>query len=432
MKTPKAGADDFIASGHAETDVADLPGTAAIGEPTCARVADDFVFAWPGCDVQIDVTAVKEHRDGITAELAVSLGGVELHWGRLALASTSAKVALAKRLAQQHRALPWGTLVERVCRATARAVRAGEPFVTLTGAAGRPTRELLPRVLYAGEPTLIIGDGDTGKSLTAKAIAVAMQSGAALPFGLAPAQAVGVAYFDWETTLDTVDERVGLLSAGLGIAVPPILYQRMARPLQEAVRVLAAECARRGIGLVIIDSMMFACAGGDGAAFHEPITGFYAACRLFAPAAVLVLSHITGADARTHGPARPYGGAFAFNGPRLIWEAKRDRTVPDATAIAFTCIKANNLPRTPEPFGLRFVPGPGTITISPFDLVTAPAQVIAGASLSYHVRLALGRGVEDPEAIVEGLREIGKSATVDTIKRLLRLERQRTRQEEKP
>src|SRR4029450_8893533 len=122
---------------------------------------------------------------------------------------------------------------------------------------------------------------------------------------------------------------------------------------------------------------MCAVAGADGAAFHEPITAFYNALRLFAPAAVLVLNHVTNADARTGGPARPFGGAFAFNGPRLIWEANRDRDITDATAIAFTCTKANNLPRRPDPFGLRFQPGEGTITVLPFDLQEAAPQTTA-------------------------------------------------------
>jgi hypothetical protein len=179
------------------------------------------------------------------------------------------------------------------------------------------------------------------------------------------------------------------LAAGLGVAPPEILYKRMNRPLVDEAGALAAEFARRGIGAVVIDSKMFAVAGGDGAAFHEPITAFYNALRLFAPAASLVLNHITNADARVGGPARPFGGAFAFNGPRLIWEAKRDHDVTDATAIAFTCRKANNLPRRPEPFGLRFTPGLDRITIESFDLTKAAPQTVAGASLPYRVRLAL-------------------------------------------
>jgi hypothetical protein len=189
----------------------------------------------------------------------------------------------------------------------------------------------------------------------------------------------------------------------------------MTRPLVDEVSALAPEFARRRIGAVVIDSKMFAVAGGDGAAFHEPITAFYNALRLFAPAASFVLNHITNADARAGGAARPFGGAFAFNGPRLIWEAKRDKDVTDATAIAFTCIKANNLPRRPDPFGLRFQPGEGIITIHPFDLTTAAPQIVAGASITFRIRLALARGLNNPEAIAQ---ELGKD--VQTIKRLLR------------
>ena len=121
----------------------------------------------------------------------------------------------------------------------------------------------------------------------------------------------------------------------------------MTRPLVDEAGALAAEFARRGVGLVVIDSKMFAVAGGDGAAFHEPITAFYGALRLFAPAASWSSTTSPTPTPRSGGPARPFGGAFAFNGPRLIWEAKRDPDVTDATAIAFTCRKANNLARGP-------------------------------------------------------------------------------------
>src|SRR5262249_58272994 len=99
-----------------------------------------------------------------------------------------------------------------------------------------------------------------------------------------------------------------------------------------------------------------------------PITAFYNALRLFAPAASLVLNHITNDAAKSGGPARPFGGAFAFNGPRLIWEAKRDPNIDDATAIAFTCRKSNNLARPPQPFCLRFQETSGRTTVAPFDL----------------------------------------------------------------
>src|SRR5262249_24890917 len=232
---------------------------------------------------------------------------------------------------------------------------------------------------------------------------VSVHAGVGLPGGFRPERAMPAAYLDWETSRDTMDARLGAIASGLGIEPPPIPYQRMRRPLIDVATTLAAEFARHRIGLVVIDSKMFAVGSGDGLAFHEPITTFYNALALFSPAAVLVLNHVTNADAKNGTPARPFGGAFAFNGPRLIWEAKRDRDVTDARAIASTCIKANNLPHKPDPFGLRFVPGDEATTVYPFDLTHATPSVVAGASLTYRILLSLARGLSDPDVIAKAL-----------------------------
>lgn len=368
----------------------DAPGAGALAEPELHREGLDLALVWPD-GARFLLSAIRDGREGVRGELAVTQDSRRLSWGAFALSSTQAREALRKKLEAVAPGPPWGEYLEETAFRLTHAAREGEPIVTLTGAVTSPTRELLPRLLYEGEPTLLYADGDTGKSLVALTVAAAVQSGAALPFGLKPARAVPTAFLDWETSRDTIEARLALVSAGLGIDPPGILYKRMTRPLADEAAALGADFVRRGVGLIVIDSMMFAVAGGDGAAFHEPITGFYNALRLFAPAASLVLSHVTGADARGGGPARPFGGAFAFNGPRLIWEAKRDPDITDATAIAFTCRKANNLPRKPEPFGLRFVPGDGTITVYPLDLTETSPTVVAGASLPYRVRLALAQ-----------------------------------------
>jgi hypothetical protein len=357
--------------------------------PAFVHHGTEFSLTWPWPPVVMTLTGVRESRGAIHAELTVLHEGHDLHFGRLDLVSTSARETVVKKLAASIDTVPWRGMLEDACRLTARASRRGEPMVTLTGKVASPTRELLPRLLYEGEPTLVYGDGDTGKSLFALTIAAAMQSGTALPFGLKPARAVTAAYLDWETGQDSIEARLAVIANGLGIDPPPILYKRMTRPLVDEAPVLAADFARRDVGAVMIDSKIFAVAGGDGAAFHEPITAFYGALRLFGKAAALVLNHVTNDTAKNGGPSRPFGGAFAYNAPRLIWEAKRDKDVTDATAIAFTCTKANNLPRRPDPFGLKFVPGDGTITVYPFNLAEATPQTIASASLPYRIRLAL-------------------------------------------
>jgi len=326
----------------------------------------------------------------VTGDVSVTLQERRLHWGALTLSATGPRETLRKKLAEAAPEIPWSERLEDACYRLTAAVREGEPIVELTGAEDAPpVRELLPRLLYEGQVSMVFADGDTGKSLLALALAIAMRSGAALPFGLRPTVTVPVAFLDYETSSAVHDERLRLLSAGLGLVPPPRLYyKRLYRPLVDEAAALAPELARRHVGLVVVDSMIFALATGEG--FHEPVTAFFNALRLLAPAAVLVLSHITGADARGNAPARPFAGVFAFNGPHgPIWEAKRDPDITDATAIALTCRKANNLARKPEPFGLRFVPGDQRITVEPFDLTSAAPQTVVGATLAYRIRLAL-------------------------------------------
>src|SRR5262249_45449119 len=150
-------------------------------------------------------------------------------------------------------------------------------------------------------------------------------------------------------------------------------------------------------------SQQFAIANSDSGTFHEGAIQFFGALRLFAPAAVLVVNHVTNADARSGSPGRPFGGAFSFNGPRIVWTALRDRDVDDATAVSYMCIKANNLPRKPDPFGLRFQPGEGTITCFPFNLAETAPRFTAGASLLWRCRTALAG--ERPEQTTEELAE---------------------------
>jgi hypothetical protein len=415
-----AAAPFFVAATVAKAEVSptSAPTEDGVAEPSLSRQGFDLVLSWAD-GVSFFLTAIHESRDDVRGELTVSLHARRLSWGALPLSSTQARETLRKKLENVASGLNWATRLEEAAYRLTQAARQSEPIEILTGAMPPPTRELVPGLLYEGEPTLLYGDGDTGKSLFAQALAIAAHAHVGLTFRLKPVRAVPVAYLDWETTRETLDTRLALLSAGLGIDPPPMLYKRMTRPLIAEAPSLAADFARRGLGLVVIDSKMFAVAGGGGAPFHEPITAFYSAVRLFAPAAMLVLNHITNDAAKSGSPARPFGGAFAFNGPRLIWEARRDHDVENATAIAFACKKANNLPARPEPFGLQFVPGQGTITIFPFDLAEAAPQALTGTGLTYRTRALLtatGDTMTTPE-IAAALHV--PSATARTVLRRL-------------
>jgi AAA domain-containing protein len=205
-----------------------VPLANALPEAELLREGLDLVMAWPE-GARFLLSAIRDGREGVRGEITVTLEERRLHWGTFTLASLPAREALRKKLDARAPALPWGEYLEETCWRLNQAARQGEPLVTLTGRVTSPTREVVPRLLYEGGPTSIIADGDTGKSLTALALAVAVAAGVSLPFGLKPARAVPVAYLDWETSRDTLEGRLALLAAGLGIDPPAILYKQMRR-----------------------------------------------------------------------------------------------------------------------------------------------------------------------------------------------------------
>ena len=94
-------------------------------------------------------------------ELTGRHGARRVSWGSLARASTAAREALRKKLEAVAPGPAWGECLEQAAWQFTQTARQGEPLVTLTGRVASPTRELLPRLLYEGEPTLVFGDGDT-------------------------------------------------------------------------------------------------------------------------------------------------------------------------------------------------------------------------------------------------------------------------------
>ena len=168
----------------------------ANGEGELERHGFDLALSWPD-GVRFDLSAIRDGREGVRGELTVTVGARRLHWGALALPSTSSREAVRKKLEALAPGRTWADRLEEAVWTFAQARRAGEPIVALSGIPASPTRELMPRLLYEGESTLIYGDGDTGKSLFAQAVSVAVHSGTALPNGLKPARPAVVAYLDY-------------------------------------------------------------------------------------------------------------------------------------------------------------------------------------------------------------------------------------------
>jgi hypothetical protein len=366
--------------------------TSPRGEVTCRRDGDEFVFTWPAHGIGIGVSHLRETAGGISAELTVehTVAG-SVHWGALNLASTSAREALVGKLKRLSDGPPWGALLERVCRTVAVEFRKGPPIIALEPAPARETRDLIETLLPIGETAVLHGDGGSGKSLLALALAVAATTGTTLPGGLRPTQRVNVLYLDYESTVEEHQERLHALIAGLGIRYEGgIFYRPMVRPLADEAALLRVEISRLEIGFVVVDSLAPAC--GPEPEGADAVIRTMNALRAFAPATRLAVAHVSKvtADQRT-GSARPFGSVFVRNLARSEWELRAAEDIdPDTLAVGLYHRKANRGRRRP-PFGLRFEFTDGGIRLRAQDLADH-GDLLARTSMSYRIQDALRSG----------------------------------------
>jgi hypothetical protein len=238
------------------------PGLLQVEAPEIQRVGDEWAATWPAHGATLSFGQLRENSDGIHGEMSVVSGVLgEIHWGRLNLASTSAREGLVRKLEQVQPGVPWRPILERVCRQAARDLRAGEPVVPLVPRlTDEGARYLVPKLLLAGETNIVFADGGSGKSLLALAIAEAVRTGSALPGGLVPSAAERVLFLDYESHRPEHEDRLARLQdAGSAPADPPILYRAMTRSLADEAATLRGEIARHQVGLVIVDSLAPAC-----------------------------------------------------------------------------------------------------------------------------------------------------------------------------
>ncbi len=408
-KREQVGADTFVTAGLAEDDgFEQLPREEVAYH--LERHGDEFLIRWPAHRVECSLTGLRDHSDGIAGELAVSHGGVELHWGRLGLASTQTREGVVRKLNSILPDIPWRTIIEAACRATVRALRASSTTVTLHGRRTTGPRHLVVPLLPLHQTAVIVADGGSGKGFLSTALALAVAHEAHLPSGLYATARVPVLYLDWESDPDDFDDRIYLLSRGLELTDAGIHYRRMVRPLAEEAPVLRAEVSRLGGGFVIVDSL--APASGPEPEGADAAIRTHNAIRSLGAVTTLCLAHVSKATADQRGPARPFGSVFVQNLARSVWEMRRDTESDDL----LTCLyhRKVNRGRLHPPIALRFRFTDEAITLSRAELEEAP-DLLARTSASMQILSALRTGAAKGGQVAEvtGL-------SMDTVTRTLR------------
>lgn len=373
------------------------------------KIGEDYEFLITDPPLLISITNLYESRGDIRAEMRVKLNTAEeftdLLRERITITGGTSKAGFAKRLTDKPQLAetmaPFKEITETICNVAIDSYRAGDPFLTL--AELKPPVSpgfLVDKLLPLQQATVLYGDGESGKSITALFTAIAVATGHALPHMKPIREPGSVLILDWETTWENQLVRLQKMCRGLDIPVPPnIRYRRMSRSLPDELRPVKQEIDRLGVSLVIYDSMGMACGGEPEKA--DTAIRFFTTLRSLGSVTSLVIHHVSWAEAEKEGIPRSYGSIFIRNQARSMWAVRRAGIAGQAYAdVGYWHTKANDNIHF-EAFGLHYEFGEEIITMSSVNLDNVPSLAVH-APLGERIRGILGR---DGEATVKEIAE---------------------------
>jgi len=196
-------------------------------------------------------------------------------------------------------------------------------------------------LLELNEHTIVYGDGDSGKSTFALAIALSVANNATLLPGLSAETSGRVLYLDWETSAEVHARRMHGLMNGIGADVPAqhLRYKRMHAPFADAIEEIRSEVTEHKINLVICDSASMA--SGGLISDEVGVAGFFLAARSL-DTTILSIAHV----AKTNDSRKPIGSSYWFNQARACWEVTHDQDENEPRyVLAINHRKGNNQQR---------------------------------------------------------------------------------------
>ena len=381
-----------------------------MNEPWHTRDSGAHRYEWTDPErLILEFDLIRTERSGeVTAELLVTstapaISGT-IHHARINLVSTRSRAELAKHLAVRAGAqsLDWSQVIEYACRETVLAYRAGAPAILLRDA---PEPEagafVLPPLLLARMPTLIFGDGGSGKSMLALAAGLTIHTGRPV-LGIAPSETMRVGFLDWE--MDAAEHRAR--ARGLLGEESDLVYVPCARPLADDVDRLRRIIRQHGIGYVVVDSVALACDGPPEAA--EVAGRFFGALRELGLGSLLV-AHVN----RSGDTDRPFGSAFWHNGARLTWYAKRESAIASSRMTVGLFNKKSNVGPLAAPMGFDVTWTPDGVDIARTDVADIP-DIAQHVPVRFRLEAEMRAGAKTITELSTGL-----GVAVDTVKKTL-------------
>ena len=389
--------------------------------PELKIFGDLYSFVWPKWDLSIELDRLHDHKDGhITGEVKITTTapGFDhyLHRSTLNLSSQRTRDDLAKAMFNKYDLANWDTVIEQLCWMTLDHYRAGEPILIVgNGDAPVSTNHLLYPLLIEKQPTLIYGEGGTGKSYLALFIALSTQ----LPYDAPmwhPDQ-TNVLYLDWETDGATLGNRAKRLKSGMKLPDELSLpYRRCSMPLADDITAIKRAVDEYKVGLVIIDSCGGAC-GGDPSS-PETCNRFFTALRTLNVTSLLIHHVPKHANPASQSKDKsPYGSAYFFNWSRAVFLLRRAQdVVENEIDIGLIHKKANddNI-TTPMGFHMTFHDDQTHIQIKG-DISDVP-DFLESLSNPMRIKALLKDGALDVDSIASSI-DCTKDVAAATLRRM--------------
>ena len=174
-------------------------------------------------------------------------------------------------------------------------------------------------------PSILFGDGGTGKSYLALYLAGRMAE-----------KGVSVMLADWELCGDDHRDRLERLFPD---GMPRILYARCEKPLDFEADRLRRVVKENGIQFSVFDSIAFASDGPPEAA--EVAGRYFRAVRQIGGGSLHV-AHVTNGE---NADKKPFGSAFWSNGARATWYVKQDEASAGSDALQIGLFNRKGEPR---------------------------------------------------------------------------------------
>lgn len=389
---------------------------AQITEPPLFRQeGEDYEFHWEQHLIQVRLSEIWHQKDGLHARLDINttkegvppklLGAV--NWN---LQSTTGRESLTRYL-NKRLELDWPSVLEDTARLAIETYQEREPGIVLSQVVPVDTVSIFPPLLREGEPTMLFGDGGSGKSYLALASAMSVHSGTSLlPFPVHGQRSV--LYLDWEANATVHRTRMEELALGATLvdALPDIIYLPCSLSLSEHLRQIRVLISKYGIGVVIIDSAAAATNGEPERA--EVALKFFNSLRSL-KTTTLIIAHTTKEESR----GKPFGSAFWHNEARSTFEIERLQEEDTADVdLGLYHRKANN-GKLLKPFGLQLRFTTSTAWFEKADLLAEPSSELAEKA---PLRLRIERllTLEGPSPVIKIAKVLG--ADFDSTSRTLR------------